>query len=1138
MPSSSSRLLRPLSVALAGLLVLAGAVTAAPAEAAAPIEPPASVVDLVSPTHPRVLATPSTFTTLADRLRTDQRLQRWQAELRRDADAILTLPVPKEDGSNVSGELEDEIKRRVYTLALEFRLTADQRYADRAIAELLAVAGFTDWNPSHFLDVGEMASTVAVGYDWLYDELTAGQRSTLRAALVAKALRPALTYYAQPTSFFTQPHNWNLVCNAVALAALAIADEEPEIADQVLRASITSIQNGIEEYHPDGGYAESPVYWAYGTEFLVAYLAAMTTATGTDFGLSNLPGLAGTGDFAIHATGPLSQAYNFGDGGSDFFGSVTPSWHLPSMQWLADRYDKPYLAAWASERADQSPSPLDLIWYDPATSGGPTHPGTTDSTFDGVEFATARSAWDDPYAVGVATKGLRAGYDQVVAHEGLDAGNVVVDANGVRWLDELGSDGYGLPGYFDWRLDSGGRWDYYVARAEGNNTMVLGNGPVPSRALTAGAPIRTVESSPHRWSTITDLTAMYGVPRAQRGVQLFDDRRQVLIQDEVQASSAIDYTSILHTRADVVTAADQRSAMLYRSGQRLWLQVLTPGAKLTVGTAKPLPGSPAPAGQSSQPGVRTVRISLPSITSTTVAVRLVPLAAGEEPPTSVPAVVPLSDWGNEAAASSAGPQRIAVGGAALPGYSPNRFRYDVTLPASATVAPRITVASGPDVRATVSQASGVVGVATVATSRRVDGRWVAGARYQVHFHQPGRVGRAVPIANVSADVEDGTPAANVVDGSLGSRWSAAKDGASVTLDLGNRRTVGAFATAYYNGFARTSTFDLQVSTDGKAWTTVLDRVTTSGRTDDLEVFGFAPRPARYLRLVGHGNSVSSFTSILELRVYANQAEADAPPRQDRLTTVMATPSTPTLLVGAGVRLQLAGTASDGSVVDLSTAKVSWSSDGPGIASIDASGNLTAVGGGRTTVTALVELGSAYAVARVPVTVDDPSHLEPSADGYVYAGTPDTTTSKGTTLEVRNNPDLGSGFERIAYLTFKADRYGCTIQQAVLHLYGVIGSGNEVAAVDTIRAVTTPWSESTLTWNNRPAVGTPLATINLTKTPTWSTADLTTYVRTQLCAGQDITLALTSAATTYGPLTRYPSREAQTNRPYLQLTLQN
>ena len=46
--------------------------------------------------------------------------------------------------------------KRIYYLSYAYRMTGDQKYALRAEQEILAVSRFTDWNPTHFLDVGEM----------------------------------------------------------------------------------------------------------------------------------------------------------------------------------------------------------------------------------------------------------------------------------------------------------------------------------------------------------------------------------------------------------------------------------------------------------------------------------------------------------------------------------------------------------------------------------------------------------------------------------------------------------------------------------------------------------------------------------------------------------------------------------------------------------------------------------------------------------------------------------------------------------------------------------------------------------------------------------------------------------------------
>lgn len=61
--------------------------------------------------------------------------------------------------------------KRIYYLSYVYRMTGDKKYAHRAEQEMLAVSRFTDWNPTHFLDVGEMVMALAIGYDWLYDSL-------------------------------------------------------------------------------------------------------------------------------------------------------------------------------------------------------------------------------------------------------------------------------------------------------------------------------------------------------------------------------------------------------------------------------------------------------------------------------------------------------------------------------------------------------------------------------------------------------------------------------------------------------------------------------------------------------------------------------------------------------------------------------------------------------------------------------------------------------------------------------------------------------------------------------------------------------------------------------------------------------
>ena len=60
-----------------------------------------------------------------------------------------------------------EVLKRVFYLSTMYRLDGDRKYLDRASEEMLSACRFTDWNPSHFLDVAEMTMAISIGYDLL-----------------------------------------------------------------------------------------------------------------------------------------------------------------------------------------------------------------------------------------------------------------------------------------------------------------------------------------------------------------------------------------------------------------------------------------------------------------------------------------------------------------------------------------------------------------------------------------------------------------------------------------------------------------------------------------------------------------------------------------------------------------------------------------------------------------------------------------------------------------------------------------------------------------------------------------------------------------------------------------------------------
>lgn len=137
---------------------------------------------------------------------------------------------------------------------------------------------------------------------------------------------------------------------------------------------------------------------------------------------------------------------------------------------------------------------------------------------------------------------------------------------------------------------------------------------------------------------------------------------------------------------------------------------------------------------------------------------------------------------------------------------------------------------------------------------------------------------SVPSGSVSASAstDDGNVAENVLDGRLDTRWSANGSGAWLQLDLGSVKQVGSVNIAFYNGDQRTALFDIQASSNGASWHTVLSGATSSGSSTQLESFSIAATNARYVRYVGYGNSSNNWNSITEMRVSAEGGSSSSP----------------------------------------------------------------------------------------------------------------------------------------------------------------------------------------------------------------------------------------------------------------------
>lgn len=600
---------------MSGLLLALLAVSAPPETLKLP--PENEILATLRPEHPRLIGLAPDLQRVKKMIGQHPRAAEIYRSVRKEADRCLAeKPVVHR---LIGPRLLDQSRRclgRVYTLATAYRVEGDRRYADRAIREMLAAAAFPDWNPSHFLDTAEMTHALAIGYDWLYEVLTPQERTALRKAIVDKGLREAETIYRKRGWWSTSRYNWNQVCNGgITLGALAVAEDHRQLAAYLVHQAVQSVRSAMAEFAPDGAWAEGPGYWNYATSYNVFMLAALDSALGTDFGLSRSAGFSSTGEFRIHLVTPARLAFAFADAGSRMG-------QAPQMFWLARKFDRP-LYAWHERELVGGSSALHLWWFDPR--GEPPDGFPTDRHFRRVDVVMMRSRWNDPDAVFV---GLKAG-DNRVNHSHLELGNFLLEAAGQRWAVELGADNYNLPGYF-----GDMRWTYYRLGTAGHNTLLIDSQNQNPKAV---APIVAFLSTPQRAHAVADLSAAYAgqARKLLRGVALID-RRQVLIQDEIEQPAGSQITWQMHTRATI--RLDGPRAVLSQGGKRLVARILAPsGAIFATGAAQ------APPPQAQQPDVTKLIVNLPGSAER---IRLAILFTPGQDEFDSPNLTPLAQWGN------------------------------------------------------------------------------------------------------------------------------------------------------------------------------------------------------------------------------------------------------------------------------------------------------------------------------------------------------------------------------------------------------------------------------------------------------------------------------------------------------------
>ena len=425
--------------------------------------------------------------------------------------------------------------KRIFWLGYTYRVHGGEAYARKAIDEMLAVSAFSDWNPAHFLDVGEMTMAVAIGYDWLFDKMTPAERKTVARAIIDKGLKPALN--PNDAWFYTSEINWNAVCNAgMVYGALAVWEEDPDFCRSMLEKSLESNKLAYKAYE-GGGYPEGYNYWGYGTSFQLMLAAAVNYAFPGKDGLY-VDNRSLSFDFVRFTSTPAGNCFSFSDAYRKATGQYMQVWgnrwglypeirimEETGFERLCEERLFPMFLIGLAGHGMSADVPVDHYFQ----CGGTT------------PVFIYRSGWrsrDDDYL------GIKGGLT-MSSHSHCDQGSFYFESDGVTWATDLGMQNYNsleTAGVDLWDMTQDSeRWSVFRIGPFSHNILTV-NGHTPKVNHPASISRTWMPEEGARQNRIgaeMDLTELYteDLDSCRRAVYLWDG--DLHLMDLVQAGDSV-----------------------------------------------------------------------------------------------------------------------------------------------------------------------------------------------------------------------------------------------------------------------------------------------------------------------------------------------------------------------------------------------------------------------------------------------------------------------------------------------------------------------------------------------------------------------------------------------------------------------
>lgn len=436
--------------------------------------------------HPRLLLKKGEESLIHDLIGRSSEFKELNDFIIEKSDEYLSSPkLVKPNTDRILGFSREVIFQTFY-LSYAYRITNDAKYLVKGEEILNTISDFDDWH-DYTLDTAGLCFAAAIGYDWLFDELTNSTKQKVREAIVNFALKRE-----KFKGFWEQTSNWNQVgiggFGFGAIAILGDGTSEMDIEASFYLNNILVENPKSMNTYANGNYQEGAMYWSYGTTYEVMLLSTLEGIYGEDHEgisrLTNTPGFLESAEFMQFLTGPTSLYFNYMD-------STEKRTPLPAKFWMAKKLNNPSVliedikllkngSYFNTNVLETRFLPIAMVYAKDIDLSNLTEPKSKIWKGYGSQPVTlVRTNWKGSTGQYL---GIKAG-TPTYSHGQMDGGTFVYDSQGMRWATDFGKFDYEASNNYVASLNPPGsvadfsqnsaRWDIFRVNNVSHNTISI-----------------------------------------------------------------------------------------------------------------------------------------------------------------------------------------------------------------------------------------------------------------------------------------------------------------------------------------------------------------------------------------------------------------------------------------------------------------------------------------------------------------------------------------------------------------------------------------------------------------------------------------------------------------------------------------